>query len=878
MRGSGPEVGSFAEPVAAVHRTVVVVDVEGFGDRRRTDPQRVEVRRGLYRVLRAAFGRAGVAWDDCYHEDRGDAVFVLVPAAVPKAVWVDVVPGALVEAVRAHNADHRPEERFRLRMAVHAGEVRYDEHGVAGTAVNLTFRLLDAPPVRAMLAGSPGVLALIVSGWFFEEVVRHSDTVDPTTFRPVRVVVKETSAVGWAALPDHSHPPDPALSADHAFEPPRQLPASPPAFTGRTDALDLLTATLGGPGATVLISAVGGAGGIGKTSLALRWAHDHVDLFPDGQLFVDLRGFSPDGPPMSPAVAVRGFLDALGADPGRLPVDLHAQAALFRSTVAGRRVLIVLDNARDSAQVESLLPGSPTCAVLVTSRKVLNGLVATHGAHHLTLDVLTSVEAHDLLVRRLGAARVAAEPGAVAELVGFCRGFPLALGIIAGHAQARPHVPLAEFAVELRDLGLGALENDDPAASLPTVLSWSYDALTAEQRTTFGLLAVAPGPDIGLPAATSLTGLTPTRTRRMLRDLEDASLLGRDADGRYSMHDLIRRYAADTADQPDAALRRVVDFYLHTAHAAAALLDPHATPIPLAPAEPGCRPHHPSTGTEALVWFDAEHQALLATQHTATAQGRHQAAWHLAWTLTPFHDRRGHRHDNLAVWRVGLGAAARLDDPITRTLAHRFLGTANADLGRHDEAIGHLRQALSLAERHRDEVNQARIHRMLAQAWGQQDDNERALEHATRALALNRSVGEPVVQADGLNTVGWFAARLGDYDRAREHCQAALALHQLHDDPEGEASALDSLANIDYHTGHHRESIEHYRRALALFRDIDNTFQVADVLDGLGHPHAALGEHDEARAAWEDALGMYLMQGRDDDEERVRRQLGALGG
>ncbi|MBE8520472.1 TIR domain-containing protein [Amycolatopsis sp. H6(2020)] len=251
---------------------------------------------------------------------------------------------------------------------------------------------------------------------------------------------------------------------------PLQLPAPPRWFSGRGSELARLDEALTaepdeGPSvsraaAAVVISAIGGAGGIGKTWLALEWAHQHAEQFPDGQLFVDLYGFSPTEEPMAPGVAVRGFLDALGVDPGRIPTDLDAQAALYRSLVAGKRMLIVLDNAATTEQVVPLLPGSPTCTVLITSRTRLASLMDRHSARHLQLDVLTHDEARALLAARLGADRVAAEPGAVDELVALCGGYPLALSITARHAATRPDVPLTEIAAELRELGLEMLDHD----------------------------------------------------------------------------------------------------------------------------------------------------------------------------------------------------------------------------------------------------------------------------------------------------------------------------------------------------------------------------------------------------------------------------------
>ncbi|TWP54328.1 tetratricopeptide repeat protein [Lentzea tibetensis] len=684
---------------------------------------------------------------------------------------------------------------------------------------------------------------------------------------------------------------DPTLSAppgSQVVEPvvvARQLPAAPPHFTGRDTDLAALTATLdtARQGRMVVISAIAGAGGIGKTWLAVHWAHKQRVQFPDGQLFVDLRGFSPDSEPMAPTVVVRGFLDALGVEPGRIPVEPQAQAGLFRSLVADKRMLIVLDNAAHAEQVMPLLPGGDACTVVVTSRRTLTGLVTRHGAHHLTLDTLSSDEARTLLTQRLGTARVTAEPEAVAQLVDLCGGFPLALGIIAGRALTHPRAPLAVFAAELRDLGLGALEDDDPATDLPTVLSWSYRALTTEQQVVFGLLGIAPGPDISLPAAASLTGLPPALIGKVLRGLEEASLLGRDAHGRYTMHDLIRRYATDhsahdlTGGQRDAALRRVTDFYLHTAFAADRLLDPHRQSIELAPP---CQDYHPRLLADqdaATAWLTAEHPNLLAAQRLAVEQGMHTAVWQLAWALDTFHNRQGQPHNRRAMWRAGLAAAEFLGDATTCVLAHRLLGGISLYTGQHDEAVENLTRALELAEHIDDRLAQAHTHHVIARVWEEQEQDQRALHHAVRALHLFQGLDQPVWHAIALNAVGWMQARQGDYEPARAHCEAALDVartHRLHH--EVEAATLDSLGYIAHQTGHHTTALSHYEHALTLYRDLSETYYAADTLNHLGDIHHALDLHDQARSAWQEALELYRAQQRADEADRVQQQLDAL--
>lgn len=632
----------------------------------------------------------------------------------------------------------------------------------------------------------------------------------------------------------------------------------------------------------VVISALAGAGGIGKTWLALHWAHRFAERFPDGQLFVDLRGFSPDSQPMSPDTAIRGFLDAFGIDPTQIPVDLHAQATRYRSLVSGKRMLIFLDNAADTTQITPLLPGTPTATVLVTSRNQLPGLITGHDAHHVPVDILPDADARALLATRLGADRVTAEPAAVEQLLASCGGFPLALSIVAGRAHTHPGLPLATLAAELRDAGLDALDDGDPAASLPTVLSWSYRALTGEQARVFGLLGIAPGADISLSAAVSLAGLPTAQTRTVLRELTRVSLLGQDTRGRYGMHDLIRRYAARQAvrDQTEtdrhAALRRVIDFYLHTAHPGHRLVSRYSPPPKLDPAAPGCHPHPLPDQAAAFKWFEAEHACLLASQHAAAAHGWHQVVWQLAFVLDNFHNRRGHLHERVAAWQAGLVAADHFGDPITQSVTHRFLGDAYTRVDRPDEAQDHLRQALTLAEHTNDLARQAHAHNSLAWAWEQQGNDQQALEHAARAKQLHQTLDDPIGQARALNNIGWYTARLGDYDQARMHCEAALTLHRCHHNRDGEANTLNSLGYIAHHTGDYTYAVDYYRQALTLFRDLGDTYHQADILDSIGHPHVALGHHEQARAGWLEALTLYQAQHRSADAERVQQQLDAL--
>jgi tetratricopeptide (TPR) repeat protein len=634
----------------------------------------------------------------------------------------------------------------------------------------------------------------------------------------------------------------------------------------------------------VVITAIGGTAGIGKTALVVHWAHRVADRFPDGQLYVNLRGYDPGGQVMDPAEAVRRFLDALGVPPERIPADLDAQAALYRSHLSGRRMLIVLDNARDTAQVRPLLPGASTCLVLVTSRNQLAGLVAADGAHPITLDVLTPGEARELLARRLGATRVAAEPEAVEEIITCCVRLPLALAIVAARASAQPHVPLHFLAGELRDTGgrLTALSTtDDPYTDVRAVFSWSYHALSPDAARLFRLLGLHPGPDLAVPAAASLARLPASGVRPLLAELTRASLLAEHVPGRYTFHDLLRAYATDLThsidpDQPRrAATHRMLDHYLHTAYTADRLLDPARDPITLTPPQPGVTPEHPADYQQALAWFTAEHAVLLAAVDHAAATGFDAHTWQLAWTLVTFLYRRGHWHDWAAAGRVAVAAAGRLADPTAQAHAHRNLANAYTRLGRFDDAHAQLRHALDLYHQAGDQVGQAHTHFNLSRLWERQGRPAQALDHARQALDLYRATGHQNGQADALNAVGWYHVLLGEHRQALTYCQQALTLHQELGDRYGQAATWDSLGYAHHHLSHHTPAITCYQRALGLYRDLGDRYNEATILTHLGDTHHAAGNPTAARDAWQQALTI-LDELDHPDAEQVRAKLATL--
>nr|MDT0656741.1 tetratricopeptide repeat protein [Micromonospora sp. DSM 115978] len=665
---------------------------------------------------------------------------------------------------------------------------------------------------------------------------------------------------------DSADPPAPAGPTPRGtLTAPRQLPAAPVLFVGRTSALrrlDLLLDADTRPASTVVVSAIAGTAGVGKTSLALHWAHRAADRFPDGQFYVNLHGFDASDTMVRPADALRGFLDALDVPAQRIPAGQDERAGLYRSLMAGRRMLVLLDNARDAEQVRPLLPGTPDCLVVVTSRNQLPGLVATEGAQPLTLDLLTPDEARELLARRIGAARVAAEPAAVDEIVAHCAGLPLALAIVAARSVTDPGRALADLAAELRDSGAGldGFATGDPATDVRLVFSWSYRCLNPPAARLFRLVGLHPGPDLAGPAAASLAAEPESVVRPLLAELVRAHLITEHTPGRYASHDLLRAYATELVHRDDAeperrsALGRLFDHYLHTADAAARLLHPYRDGVDLELPAAGAVVEKIETTAYAMDWFAAEHPALMAAIRQAAGTGFDPMAWRLAWALWEFLDRRGHWHDWADSQRTALAAARRSADPRGQAHAHRSLGLAQLQLGHHDEAETHLRAALDLYRAVGDEIGQARIHHNLCGVREQQGRLPDALDHALRALHLFRSSGHRQGLANALNAVGWFQIQTGDARAAVDHCREAIDLLEALGDRRGQANTWDSLGYAQHHLGDHPGAVASYRRAIDLYQELGDRYFLADTLGHLAETHLAAGDRGAARDTWRRSL------------------------
>jgi DNA-binding SARP family transcriptional activator/tetratricopeptide (TPR) repeat protein len=668
---------------------------------------------------------------------------------------------------------------------------------------------------------------------------------------------------------------------------PRQLPGTVPSFTGRATELAALTQVLEETGTqaagTVVISAIGGTAGVGKTALAVHWAHQVALRFPGGQLYVNLRGFDPSGTPVRAAEAIRGFLDALGVPTDRIPHDLAAQAGLYRSLLADRKMLIVLDNARDEEQIRPLLPGTRGCLVVVTSRNQLTGLAATTDARLLALGVFPDADGRAMLTARLGARRAAAEPEAVAEITELCAGLPLALAITAARAAARPGLPLAVLAAELRDTAgrLDALDAGDQAASVRAVFSWSVRQLSPAAARMFRLLGLHPGPDISAPAAASLAAVTPAQARQDLGELSRASLITEHRPGRYACHDLLRAYAASQASAIDsdadrhAAVGRVLDHYLHSAHTAALLISSNRYPITVSPPRPGVGPERLADHQQALAWMQAEHQVLLAAITLADSTGSDVHAWQIPWTMLDFLQRRGHWHQQAAIQRTAVAAATRLGDPAGQAASLRLLALACVSLGDYGQARAHCAASLRLSQQLGDRAGEAKAHQQLAVAADGQGRHADVLDHAAQALRLYRATGDRPGEACMLNNAGWAHAMLGDFQKARACCQQALTLAAELGLPHVECHAWDSLGYAEYHLGNLAEATACYQRALEMFREAGDLAEQADTLTRLGDTRHASGELRQARDAWQQALD--ILNGlKHPDAGRARARLQEL--
>lgn len=694
------------------------------------------------------------------------------------------------------------------------------------------------------------------------------------------------------AAPVRAADPPAAESARPPADPPavpRQLPADTRMFVGRGEELARLRelaaeAARGETGGTVLVSAIDGMAGVGKTALALRAAHRLADLFPDGQLYMDLRGHARNQAPRRPGEVLGALLRTLAVPAQQIPEDVDERAALYRQRLAGTSTLVVLDDAESEAQIKPLLPGARGCLVIVTSRSRLKSL---DDAESLALDVLSAREAIALLRGVAGQGRVADGDPLAGEIADLCGRLPIALRVAAALLRARPSWGLGYLAELLRDRVRRVDRLRDAQRDLTELFELSYSQLDAPGRRMFALLGLAPGPHIGVRAAAGLAAVGLDAARRLLEDLVDRNLVSAPSPERYQFHELLRLYAAGlaeqvlTAEEREAAVRRLVAFYVHTSYAADRHMGIAREPLSLPAPPPGALPRTVSGAAEATAWFIEERECLPLIQRLAAESGLDESAWQIAWNLHVFHQRQGMQHEQLATWQCAFEAAERLADPGLAVTALRGLGLAHARVGHHAEGIAYLRRGLAVAESAGDLSGQAHTHHALCLLWDQRDEAEQVIAHAERALALFRRTGvehDQVNEADALSALAWYRARAGEYPEARELAEQARTLFLRHGHRDGEASVIDTLALIAHRTGDSAQALERYHQALALFREIGNAYQEVETLEHLGDVYRSLGRPEQARHHWNLALASYRAQHRSAAAERIQRKLSPLSG
>ncbi|MER7930279.1 helix-turn-helix domain-containing protein [Streptomyces sp. NPDC096057] len=639
---------------------------------------------------------------------------------------------------------------------------------------------------------------------------------------------------------------------------PRQLPPDLAMFRGREDALATmygLTEQVVETGGNAVVSVIGGMAGVGKTTLAVHWAHQVADRFPDGQLYVNLRGFEDAGHPLDPAEALGGFLTALGVSDRDIPHGVDARGALFRERTASRRLIVVLDNARDEAQVRPLLPASAGCLTLITSRSRLSGLAAVEGARLVGLDVWTRAEALAALAARIGEERCRAEPAAAAELVELCGFLPLAVAIVAAQLSTTPQVPLRLGVRELSEAGqplLDALSAGVPRGDVRAVFSWSYRALPPETAGFFRFLALHPGPSVSTAAAASLAGVGMPEARRRLRQLAAANMLSRDAEGRYVLHDLLRTYGAELVEHEKddrlGAQTRLLDYLRHTAHRANLFLGRTRTEESAPPAD-GVVNVVLETREEALEWFGQEEATVASALRSMDDPRLLRFRMTLTQDWVGYYSVMGRWSAEIETKRIGLDVALLLDEPAAVVRNSADLARALAETGRTDEADQQVE--LMLGQLHRlGPVERAFTERTVGWVRGRQERREQALHHARRALEIYRTLEDERAMAREMNAVGWYLALLGRYEETVALCQEAIPLLRRDDNLRIEAAAWDTMGYARQRLGDLDGATADYQESLRIYGEAFDGYNQAEVLDHLATAQLERGDRAQARASW----------------------------
>ncbi|MEU8224289.1 BTAD domain-containing putative transcriptional regulator [Kribbella sp. NPDC048915] len=630
---------------------------------------------------------------------------------------------------------------------------------------------------------------------------------------------------------------------------PRQLPSTVPSFTGRTDDLRRLDELL----PTGRLSLVIGPAGVGKTSLAIHWAREVADRFPDGVLYADLLGFSPVAEPADPHTVLSRFLVALGTQPDRLPSNADEQIALYRSLLAERAVLVVLDNARCTDQVRPLAATGPHCHTVVTSRNELAGLVATDQAEPIRLDVFDPIQAKQLLAARIGSERFASDAASVDALVERCAGLPLALSLLAAQIALRPRRSLASFAGALGDEPLDALSTAD-GVGVRTIFSWSYQQLRPELARMFRLVTQHPGTEITAGAAAALAGVPIRDARRMIAELVANHQLTEIEPDRWVLHDLLRAYGRELCarDEAEAAFERLLGYLVHTGFAAAVQLAPSRVRVQLPELPADVEVVEAATRAEAFAWFDAEQPNNLAVLRAAAGRAD-EWLWLSVWTIADYLDFRG-RSGYQQAQELALEAAVRLGDLPKQTHTRRDLARGHMAMREWDAAIRQHELALGIAEELDDEAAIAHGSLGLGRVFTRIGEHRRAIEHTERALRIYERTGNVDARANALNNLGWYHSELGEYQTGLDYARQALKLYAEVDSEFGRAVASDTSGYALAGLGRFDEAIALYTVAVDLLRGLGRRLDTANCLLAMARIQDRAGRGDDARASYAAAL------------------------
>jgi len=676
------------------------------------------------------------------------------------------------------------------------------------------------------------------------------------------------------------------LQADGSrSERPQQIPRPPANFVNRTEIFDRLTDSMRNPHAhgPAQLAVISGFAGVGKTSLAVHWAHSVRDEFPDGQLYVNLLGFSPAGTPLSSSEAIRCVLDSY-FDADRIPTTEQGRENLYRSVLAERRILLLLDNARDADHVRPLLPDGTSCFTLITSRNRLAGLTDMSGVLLENLELLSQDHAHELLAFRLGEERCRVEEHEVAALVDLCSRLPLALSIIAARAVERPSIRLAELRGELTCGGskLDALDAGGAGANMRAAISWTFGKLGSAEQRLFRLLGLHPGEEfsISVEVAAALAGVSVDETRRILGRLVGAQMLTDLRPGWFTAHDILHEYSIAEAklnlDEGEraAAFGRLSAYYLFTAHSGAMALRPTREAIDLPVLPDGVHPRALEYDA-ALQWFSEEHRNLKAVVLSAATGARDEYAayaWRLAWSMVNYLDWQGHWKDLQEVEDAGVTAARRSGSRVGEALCLRYLGGAHTLLQEYAAARTCLLASLELIRDLGDVPVEARI--LMNLGWTAEEDGalDEAIDYSRGSLEIFRSMGAEAGQANALYALGRCMRKSGRYEYALASLTESLSLFQRIEDPYGEAGADGDLGRVHQDLGEHSLAVECLEKSRAAYGNLGARRDLANVLIRLGDSRMALGEVQASSRAWQAAFDI-LSELRHPDAAKAEARL-----